>query len=140
MPTMNQLVRRGRKKKTFNGRRFLAMEGAPQARGTVTRVFYQKDGFVRKPVSGNRAIVQVRLANGHEVLAYLPGHGSISRIQEHSVVLIRPGKKKDCSAVNYRVILGGKFDANEARDARRQDGNGVPNRTQKRSKYGWKKP
>ena len=131
MPTISQLVRKGRKrprkkvstpglKTTERGRRRLA---APQRRGVCTRVYTTTP---KKPNSALRKVARVRLTNGMEVTAYIPGIGH--NLQEHSVVLIRGGRVKDLPGVRYHVVRGA-LDAAGTRD-----------RKSSRSKYGTKKP
>ena len=122
MPTINQLVRKGRttlKNKTKSP----ALEGCPQKRGTCTRVMTVTP---KKPNSARRKVARVRLSNGIEVTAYIPGIGH--NLQEHSVVLIRGGRVKDLPGVRYHIIRGSK------------DTLGVADRKRSRSKYGAKKP
>lgn len=122
MPTINQLVRYGRekiKKKT----KAPALEGCPQKRGVCTRVYTTTP---KKPNSALRKVARVRLTNGFEVTAYIPGIGH--NLQEHSVVLIRGGRVKDLPGVRYHIIRG------------TLDSLGVQDRKQGRSKYGAKKP
>ena len=122
MPTINQLVRKGRtslKNKTKSP----ALEGCPQKRGTCTRVMTVTP---KKPNSALRKVARVRLSNGIEVTAYIPGIGH--NLQEHSVVLIRGGRVKDLPGVRYHIISGSK------------DTLGVADRKRSRSKYGAKKP
>ena len=122
MPTINQLVRKGRttlKNKTKSP----ALEGCPQKRGTCTRVMTVTP---KKPNSALRKVARVRLSNGIEVTAYIPGIGH--SLQEHSVVLIRGGRVKDLPGVRYHIIRGSK------------DTLGVADRKRSRSKYGAKKP
>ena len=122
MPTINQLVRKGRttlKNKTKSP----ALEGCPQKRGTCTRVMTVTP---KKPNSALRKVARVRLSNGIEVTAYIPGIGH--NLQEHSVVLIRGGRVKDLPGVRYHIIHGSK------------DTLGVADRKRSRSKYGAKKP
>jgi small subunit ribosomal protein S12 len=133
LPTINQLVRKGRKPKrgrskspamlyTFNalkGRRTRRTGGAPQKRGVCTQV---KTMTPKKPNSALRKIARVRLSNGIEVTAYIPGEGH--RLQEHSVVLVRGGRVKDLPGVRYHVVRGAL------------DSSGVEGRQQQRSKYG----
>ena len=122
MPTINQLVRKGRtslKNKTKSP----ALEGCPQKRGTCTRVMTVTP---KKPNSALRKVARVRLSNGIEVTAYIPGIGH--NLQEHSVVLIRGGRVKDLPGVRYHIIRGSK------------DTLGVADRQRSRSKYGAKKP
>jgi len=122
MPTTNQLVRKGRtspKKKTKSP----ALEGNPQKRGVCTRVYTTTP---KKPNSALRKVARVRLTNGYEVTAYIPGEGH--NLQEHSIVLIRGGRVKDLPGVRYHIIRG------------TLDTAGVSDRMQGRSKYGAKKP
>ena len=122
MPTINQLARSGRKrykKKTESP----ALKGSPQARGICTRVFTTTP---RKPNSALRKVARVKLANGNEVTAYIPGEGH--NLQEHSVVLIRGGKVKDLAGVKYHIVRGALDTA------------GVDKRKQGRSLYGTKRP
>ena len=122
MPTINQLVRKGRttlKNKTKSP----ALEGCPQKRGTCTRVMTVTP---KKPNSALRKVARVRLSNGIEGTAYIPGIGH--NLQEHSVVLIRGGRVKDLPGVRYHIIRGSK------------DTLGVADRKRSRSKYGAKKP
>lgn len=137
MPTINQLVRKGRKSKprkskapalqyTFNSfkqRRALRPKGAPQKRGVCTQV---RTMTPKKPNSALRKIARVRLSNGIEVTAYIPGEGHT--LQEHSVVLIRGGRVKDLPGVRYHVVRGAL------------DALGVEDREQQRSKYGTGRP
>lgn len=122
MPTINQLVRKGRKKvkkKTDAP----ALENSPQRRGVCTRVYTSTP---KKPNSALRKVARVRLTNGMEVTSYIPGVGH--NLQEHSVVLIRGGRIKDLPGVRYHVIRG------------TLDAAGVEDRRSSRSKYGAKKP
>ena len=122
MPTINQLVRKGRKrikKKT----RTPALKGAPQKRGVCTRVYTSTH---KKPNSALRKVARVRLTTGVEVTAYIPGIGH--NLQEHSVVLVRGGRVKDLPGVRYHIVRG------------TLDTLGVEDRKQGRSKYGSKKP
>ena len=134
MPTINQLIRKGRKKVTkktkspalrftYNALKNRLMEGkgSPQKRGVCTQV---KTTTPKKPNSALRKIARVRLTNGMEVTAYIPGEGH--ELQEHSVVLIRGGRVKDLPGVRYHIIRGAL------------DTSGVVNRRQGRSKYGSK--
>ena len=121
MPTTNQLVRnerRSKKEKTATP----ALQGSPQRRGVCTRVSTQTP---KKPNSALRKIARVKLSNGHEVTAYIPGEGH--NLQEHSVVLVRGGRVKDLPGVRYKVIRG------------TLDTLGVNDRKQARSRYGTKK-
>ncbi len=135
MPTINQLVRKGRKKAakksktpalqlTYNTlkNRVVQGKGSPQKRGVCIQV---KTTTPKKPNSALRKIARVRLTNGMEVTAYIPGEGH--ELQEHSVVLIRGGRVKDLPGVRYHIIRGAL------------DASGVANRHQGRSKYGAKR-
>ena len=122
MPTINQLIRNGRKvstKKTNSP----ALQSCPQKRGVCTRVMTITP---KKPNSALRKVARVRLTNGIEVTAYIPGIGH--NLQEHSVVVLRGGRVKDLPGVRYRIIRGAK------------DTLGVDGRRKARSKYGTKKP
>ena len=122
MPTTNQLVRKGRK--TPKGKtKTPALRGAPQKRGVCTRVYTTTP---KKPNSALRKVARVRLTNGFEVTAYIPGEGH--NLQEHSIVLIRGGRVKDLPGVRYHIVRG------------TLDASGVNGRNQSRSKYGTKKP
>ena len=122
MPTINQLVRKSRKKlqKKTNTP---ALKGAPQKRGVCTRVYTSTP---KKPNSALRKVARVRLTTGIEVTAYIPGIGH--NLQEHSVVLVRGGRVKDLPGVRYHIVRG------------TLDTLGVEDRRQGRSKYGAKKP
>jgi small subunit ribosomal protein S12 len=122
MPTINQLVRKGRKrlKKKTNTP---ALKGAPQKRGVCTRVYTSTP---KKPNSALRKVARVRLTTGIEVTAYIPGIGH--NLQEHSVVLVRGGRVKDLPGVRYHIVRG------------TLDTLGVEGRKKGRSKYGSKKP
>ena len=122
MPTVNQLVRKGRKKVVKNTK-VPALEASPQKRGVCIRVYTTTP---KKPNSALRKVARVRLTNGHEVSTYIPGEGH--NLQEHSVVLIRGGRVKDLPGVRYHVIRGPL------------DAQGVTARRQRRSLYGSKKP
>jgi small subunit ribosomal protein S12 len=122
MPTINQLVREGRKKVKYKSAS-PALKGNPQKRGVCTVV---KTTTPKKPNSALRKIARVRLVNNTEVTAYIPGIGH--NLQEHSVVLIRGGRVKDLPGVRYKIIRG------------TLDAAGVANRKQARSQYGAKKP
>lgn len=122
MPTLNQLVRKNRKKVTRKSNS-PALEGSPQKRGVCTRV---STTTPKKPNSALRKIARVRLTNGIEVTAYSPGIGH--NLQEHSVVLVRGGRVKDLPGVRYHLIRGAL------------DAAGVDNRKRGRSKYGSKRP
>ena len=122
MPTINQLVRKGRKrlmKKTTTP----ALKGNPQKRGVCTRVYTTTP---KKPNSALRKVARVRLTNGMEVTAYIPDEGH--NLQEHSIVLIEGGRVKDLPGVRYHIVRG------------TLDTSGVPDRTTSRSRYGAKKP
>ncbi|MGB9840809.1 30S ribosomal protein S12, partial [Thermovenabulum sp.] len=121
MPTMNQLVRKGREKVTKKSKS-PALKGNPQKRGVCTVV---KTTTPKKPNSALRKIARVRLTNGIEVTAYIPGIGH--NLQEHSVVLVRGGRVKDLPGVRYHIIRGAL------------DAAGVANRRQGRSLYGAKR-
>ncbi|MCC6011773.1 30S ribosomal protein S12 [Candidatus Caldipriscus sp.] len=122
MPTINQLVRHGRKPKKRKSKS-PALEGCPQKRGVCIRVYTTTP---KKPNSALRKVAKVRLSNGREVIAYIPGIGH--NLQEHSVVLVRGGRVKDLPGVKYHIVRG-VYDAA-----------GVANRRNSRSKYGTKKP
>ena len=137
MPTINQLVRKGRKAKnkkskapalqwtfnTYKQRRIRQPKGAPQKRGVCTKVSTMTP---KKPNSALRKVARVRLSNGIEVTAYIGGEGH--NLQDHSVVLIRGGRVKDLPGVRYHVVRGALDTA------------GVSSRSQGRSKYGTKRP
>jgi len=137
VPTINQLVRKGRKEKRsksnspalqyiYNStkqRRIMLPKGAPQKRGVCTQV---KTQTPKKPNSALRKVARVRLTNGIEVSAYIPGEGH--SLQEHSVVLVRGGRVKDLPGVRYHIVRG------------TLDSVGVEDRRRGRSKYGGKKP
>ena len=137
MPTINQLVRKGRKEKkgkskapalqyiynTNKQRRIRQPKGAPQKRGVCTIV---RTMTPKKPNSAMRKVARVRLTNGNEVNAYIPGEGH--NLQEHSIVLVRGGRVKDLPGVRYHIVRGALDTA------------GVEGRTQRRSKYGAKRP
>ncbi len=122
MPTLNQLVRKGRKHKTVK-KDTPALQACPQKRGVCVRVYTSTP---KKPNSALRKVAKVRLTNGLEVISYIPGEGH--NLQEHSVVMIRGGRVKDLPGVRYHVIRG------------TLDTQGVPDRRQRRSKYGAKRP
>ena len=122
MPTINQLIRKGRTAPTSKTKS-PALEGCPQKRGVCTKVMTVTP---KKPNSALRKVARVRLSNGIEVTAYIPGIGH--NLQEHSVVLIRGGRVKDLPGVRYHIIRGTK------------DTQGVEDRKRSRSKYGAKKP
>ena len=122
MPTVNQLVRKGRMPKKYKSKS-PALDGCPQKRGVCVRVFTTTP---KKPNSALRKVARVRLTNNLEVTAYIPGIGH--NLQEHSIVLIRGGRVKDLPGVRYHIIRG------------TLDAEGVQNRFQGRSRYGAKKP
>ena len=122
LPSINQLVRHGRKKikaKTSAP----ALTSCPQRRGVCTRVYTTTP---KKPNSALRKVARVRLTNGYEVTSYIPGEGH--NLQEHSIVLIRGGRVKDLPGVRYHIVRG------------TLDASGVSDRKKSRSKYGTKKP
>lgn len=121
MPTINQLVRKGRKKLSVKNN-VVAIQRCPQKRGVCTRVYTTTP---KKPNSALRKVARVRLTNGMEVTSYIPGIGH--NLQEHSVVMIRGGRVKDLPGVRYHIIRG------------TLDTQGVAERKQSRSKYGTKK-
>ena len=121
MPTINQLVKKGRKKIGKKNKVPALME-CPQRRGVCTRVYTTTP---KKPNSALRKVARVKLSNGFEVTAYIPGEGH--NLQEHSVVLIRGGRVKDLPGVRYHILRGNL------------DTQGVANRKQRRSLYGTKK-
>ena len=122
MPTINQLIRKGRHT-AANRTKAPALQSCPQKRGVCTRVMTMTP---KKPNSALRKIARVRLSNGIEVTAYIPGIGH--NLQEHSVVLVRGGRVKDLPGVRYHIVRG------------TLDTAGVASRTQRRSKYGAKRP
>ena len=122
MPTINQLVRKGREVVTSKNKA-PALDACPQKRGVCTRVYTTTP---KKPNSALRKVARVRLTNGMEVTAYIPGEGH--NLQEHSIVLIRGGRVKDLPGVRYHIIRG------------TLDTSGVEDRKKGRSKYGTKKP
>ena len=122
MPTINQLVRKGRKK-VVEKSKSRALNSCPQRRGVCTRVYTTTP---KKPNSALRKVAKVRLTSGFESLCYIPGEGH--NLQEHSVVLIRGGRVKDLPGVRYHVLRGVL------------DTQGVKDRKQRRSHYGVKKP
>ena len=137
MPTINQLIRKGRKQTkkkskapamqfttdTLHRKRTELRRGAPFKRGVCVRVYTTTP---KKPNSALRKVARVRLSNGQEVIAYIPGEGH--NLQEHSIVMIRGGKIKDLPGVRYTIVRG------------RYDTTGVEGRTKSRSRYGTKKP
>lgn len=122
MPTINQLIRKGRKK-VVEKTKAPAMAQCPQKRGVCTRVYTSTP---KKPNSALRKVARVRLTNQIEVTAYIPGEGH--NLQEHSIVMIRGGRVKDLPGVRYHIVRG------------TMDTSGVSDRKQRRSKYGAKKP
>lgn len=122
MPTISQLVRKGRKQIVAKNKA-PALSACPQKRGVCTRVYTTTP---KKPNSALRKVARVRLTNGNEVTAYIPGEGH--NLQEHSIVLIRGGRIKDLPGVRYHIIRGAL------------DTSGVDERKKSRSKYGTKKP
>ncbi len=122
MPTIQQLIRKGRKHVKGKSKS-PALNSSPQKRGVCVRVYTTTP---KKPNSAMRKVARVRLTNGKEVNAYIPGEGH--NLQEHSIVLIRGGRVKDLPGVRYHVIRG------------TLDTQGVEDRTQRRSKYGTKRP
>ena len=122
MATVNQLVRKPRKRKVMKTD-VPALKGSPQRRGVCTRVYTTTP---KKPNSALRKVCKVRLTSGFEVISYIPGEGH--NLQEHSVVLIRGGRVKDLPGVRYHTVRG------------TLDTSGVEDRKQRRSKYGAKKP
>ena len=122
MPTINQLIRKGRRPKTRKSKS-PALKASPQKRGVCTQV---KTQTPKKPNSALRKIARVKLVSGQEVTAYIPGVGH--NLQEHSIVLIRGGRVRDLPGVRYHVLRGSL------------DTSGVSDRKQSRSKYGAKRP
>lgn len=122
MPTINQLIRKGRVRQKDRNR-VPALEANPQKRGVCTRVYTTTP---KKPNSALRKVAKIRLTNGFEVIGYIPGEGH--NLQEHSVVLIRGGRVKDLPGVRYHILRGVL------------DTQGVKDRKQRRSKYGVKRP
>ena len=122
MPTINQLIRKGRERQTKKSK-VPALEKCPQKRGVCTRVYTTTP---KKPNSALRKVARVRLSNGFEVAAYIPGEGH--NLQEHSIVLIEGGRVKDLPGVRYHVVRGVLDPA------------GVEGRRSSRSRYGAKKP
>jgi small subunit ribosomal protein S12 len=121
LPTISQLVRKGRESKQSKTKT-PALRGAPQRRGVCTRVFTHTP---KKPNSALRKVARVRLTGGYEVTAYIPGEGH--NLQEHSIVLVRGGRVKDLPGVRYKVVRG------------TLDTSGVRDRKQARSRYGAKR-
>ena len=122
MPTIQQLVRKGRQSKPTKGKT-PALKGAPQRRGVCTRVYTNTP---KKPNSALRKVARVRLSSGMEVTAYIPGEGH--NLQEHSIVLVRGGRVRDLPGVRYHIVRG------------TLDSLGVEGRKRSRSKYGAKRP
>lgn len=122
MPTINQLIRKGRENVTYKSKS-PALDACPQRRGVCTRVYTTTP---KKPNSALRKVARVRLTNQIEVTAYIPGEGH--NLQEHSIVMIRGGRVKDLPGVRYHIIRGAA------------DTQGVKDRKQGRSKYGAKRP
>ena len=122
MPTIQQLIKKGRQKLVRKSKS-LALGSSPQRRGVCTRVYTTTP---KKPNSALRKVARVRLTNGNEVNAYIGGEGHA--LQEHSIVLVRGGRVKDLPGVRYHIVSGAL------------DTTGVDGRTQRRSKYGTKKP
>ena len=122
VPTIQQLVRKGRTDKVKKTKA-AALQGNPQRRGVCTRVYTTTP---KKPNSALRKVAKVRLTNGIEVIAYIPGEGH--NLQEHSIVLVRGGRVKDLPGVKYHIVRGAL------------DTSGVEDRKQSRSKYGTKRP
>ena len=122
MPTIQQLVRKGRKQ-LENKSKSRALDSSPQKRGVCTRVYTTTP---KKPNSALRKVAKVRLTNGQEVISYIPGEGH--NLQEHSIVLIRGGRVKDLPGVRYHIVRGALDTA------------GVNDRKKSRSKYGTKRP
>ncbi len=122
MPTISQLIRKSREQVEYKSKS-PSLHSCPQRRGVCVRVTTMSP---KKPNSAIRKIARVRLVNGEEVTAYIPGEGH--NLQEHSVVLVRGGRVKDLPGVRYHIVRG------------TLDSNGVQNRLQSRSKYGAKRP
>ena len=122
MPTINQLIRKGRRKVSVKSK-LPALKNCPQRRGVCTQVMTRTP---KKPNSALRKVAKVRLTNGQEVIAYIPGEGH--NLQEHSIVLVRGGRVKDLPGVRYHIVRG------------TLDSLGVDGRRRSRSKYGAKRP
>ena len=122
MPTINQLIRKGRKKVSVKSKS-PALKNCPQRRGVCTQVMTRTP---KKPNSALRKVAKVRLTNGQEIIAYIPGEGH--NLQEHSIVLVRGGRVKDLPGVRYHIVRG------------TLDSLGVDGRRRSRSKYGAKRP
>jgi small subunit ribosomal protein S12 len=123
VPTINQLVRKGRAGKKKSKKKLPGLQGSPQRRGVCTRVYTTTP---KKPNSALRKVARVRLTTGYEVTAYIPGEGH--NLQEHNIVLVRGGRVKDLPGIRYTIVRGALDTA------------GVEGRRQSRSKYGTKKP
>jgi small subunit ribosomal protein S12 len=121
VPTISQLVRKGRETKSTKGKT-PALKGAPQRRGVCTRVYTHTP---KKPNSALRKVARVRLTSGYEITAYIPGEGH--NLQEHSIVLVRGGRVRDLPGVRYKIVRGAL------------DASGVRERKQARSRYGAKR-
>jgi len=121
VPTISQLVRKGRESKSTKGKT-PALKGAPQRRGVCTRVYTHTP---KKPNSALRKVARVRLTSGYEITAYIPGEGH--NLQEHSIVLVRGGRVRDLPGVRYKIVRGAL------------DASGVRERKQARSRYGAKR-
>jgi len=121
VPTISQLVRKGRESKATKGKT-PALKGAPQRRGVCTRVYTHTP---KKPNSALRKVARVRLTSGYEITAYIPGEGH--NLQEHSIVLVRGGRVRDLPGVRYKIVRGAL------------DASGVRERKQARSRYGAKR-
>lgn len=122
MPTIQQLIRKGRTDKVYTSKS-AALDSCPQRRGVCVRVYTTTP---KKPNSAMRKVAKVRLTNGYEVIAYIPDEGH--NLQEHSIVLIRGGRVSDLPGVRYHIVRGAL------------DANGVEKRRVSRSKYGVKRP
>ncbi|MGZ3899191.1 MAG: 30S ribosomal protein S12 [Bacteroidia bacterium] len=122
MPTISQLVRKGRHKAS-NKSKSAALDSCPQRRGVCTKVYTTTP---KKPNSAMRKVAKVRLTNKQEIIAYIPGEGH--NLQEHSIVIVRGGRVKDLPGVRYHIVRGSLDTA------------GVEGRKQQRSKYGTKRP
>ena len=132
MPTISQLVRKGRKRQTKKSNS-PALDGCPQKKGVCTRVYVVKP---KKPNSAQRKCARVRLSNGKEVVCYIPGVDH--NLQEHSAVLIRGGRVKDLPGVKYHVVRG-VLDCESVQDKTFSAKEGEVHRNQGRSKYGVKR-
>ena len=122
MPTIQQLIRKGRENPVYKSKS-IALKSCPQRRGVCTKVYTTTP---KKPNSALRKVAKVRLVNGYEVIAYIGGEGH--NLQEHSIVLVRGGRVKDLPGVKYHIVRGVL------------DTSGVEGRNQRRSKYGTKRP